>query len=352
MAATITTPAGRQLVIGENSEPRVLTGDEKAAVLLLALGPDYGKPILQELDELELRTLSRAMVKLGPITQEMLDDLFVEFVTGISSTGSVAGNKDTTERLLLSFLPPERVDSIMEELRGPAGRTMWEKLSNVHEDVLANYLRNEYPQTIAVVLSKIAVDHASRVLSVLPEELAMEVVQRMLALDPVQKDILDKIEQTLRTEFMTTLSQSKRRDSHELMAEIFNSFDRQTEARFMTGLEENSRDDAERIKALMFTFEDLSKLETAAIQSLLQKVDKKDLALALKGASGHVKEMFFANMSSRASKMLQDDMEAMGPVRLKDVDEAQTRMVAAAKDMAARGEIVIAKNNSDEQMVA
>src|SRR6202020_683540 len=144
----------------------------------------------------------------------------------MSASGALMGTFDATERLLQQYLPTEGVSGIMEEIRGPAGRNMWEKLSNVQEDVLANYLKNEYPQTIAVVLSKIAADHASKVLAVLPEELALEVVRRMLGLDPVQKDILEKIETTLRTEFMSTLSHTKRRDSHEQMAEIFNSFDR------------------------------------------------------------------------------------------------------------------------------
>jgi flagellar motor switch protein FliG len=222
----------------------------------------------------------------------------------------------------------------------------------VQADVLAAYLKNEYPQTIAVVLSKIATEHASRVLAVLPEELAMDVVQRMLGLDPVQKEILEKIETTLRTEFMSTLNHAKRRDSHEQMAEIFNSFDRQTEARFITTLEEQNRDDAERIKALMFTFEDLGKLDASAIQTLLSKMDKKELALALKGANDGLKETFFGNMSARTVKMLKDDMEAMGPVRLKDVDEAQGRIVSTAKDLAAKGDIVIMKSKADDQMVA
>jgi flagellar motor switch protein FliG len=189
------------------------------------------------------------------------------------------------------------------------------------------------------------------VLAVLPESLALEVVQRMLALDSVQKEILEKIEATLRTEFMSTLNHTKRRDSHEQMAEIFNSFDRQTEARFMTSLEERNRDAAERIKALMFTFEDLGRLDASAIQALLTKVDKKELALALKGANDTVKDFFFSNMSARSGKLLKDDMEAMGPVRLKDVDEAQGRLVATAKDMAARGEIVLNKGKSDEEMI-
>jgi flagellar motor switch protein FliG len=343
---------GKQLSVSGDATSRGLAGDEKAAVLLLALGPDFGRPILEELDEMEIRQLSRAMVRLGPITPEMLDSLLIEFVTTISTSGTMSGNSETTQRLLLSFLPPERVDAIMEEIRGPAGRNMWEKLSNVQEDVLANYLKNEYPQTIAVVLSKLATDHASKVLAHMPEPLAMEVVHRMLTLEPVQKEILEKIETTLRTEFMSTLSHTKRRDSHEQMAEIFNAFDRQTEARFLTTLEERDRDAADRIKALMFTFEDLARLEAGAIQTLIQKLDKRELAMALKGASDTVKEVFFANMSARAGKVMKDDMQAMGPVRLKDVDEAQGRMVATAKDLAAKGEIVITKGKADEEMIA
>ncbi|NOZ33378.1 MAG: flagellar motor switch protein FliG [Alphaproteobacteria bacterium] len=351
LTKTDTAAGAAQLVIKQDATHRPLDGTEKAAALLLALGPEFGKPIFEELDEIEIRQLSRSMVQIGPITQSMLDDVFVEFVTQVSSSGNLTGNADTTERLLLSFLPNDRVDSIMEEIRGPAGRNIWEKLSNVQEDVLASFLKNEYPQTVCVVLSKLSTSHASRVLASLPEELAMDVVQRMLAIEPVQKDILDKIEATLRTEFMSTLAHTKRRDSHEQMADIFNSFDRQTEARFLTTLEEISRESAERIKALMFTFDDLSGLESAAIQTLLQSVGKAELALALKGANEGTREFFLSNMSARASKMLKDDMEAMGPVRLRDVDEAQSQMVNTAKDLAAKGEIVIAKNSGDEEMI-
>jgi flagellar motor switch protein FliG len=344
-------PSEGRLVVQGDAAERELDGDEKAAAILLALGPDYGKAIFEELDEIEIRQLSSAMVRIGPITQNMLDELLVDFVTRLSSNTNLAGTPDSTERLLLSFLPKERVDFIMEEIRGPAGRTIWEKLSNVQEDVLANFLKNEYPQTAAVVLSKLSPDHASRVLANLPEALSMECVLRMLAIEPVQKDVLDKIESTLRTEFVSTLSPSRLRDSYEQMAEIFNSFDRQTETRFIASLEEIDRDAAERIKALMFTFDDMAALESAAIQTILQSVEKSDLALALKGASEATRDFFFSNMSARASKMLREDMDTMGPVRLKDVDEAQSRLLNTAKDLAARGDIVITKNRGDEEMI-
>jgi flagellar motor switch protein FliG len=261
------------------------------------------------------------------------------------------GSFEQTQRLLSSFLPKDRVEGMMEEIRGPAGRTMWDKLGNVNEAVLANYLKNEYPQTVAVVLSKVKGEHAARVLAALPEDFALECVQRMLRMEPVQREILDKIEQTLRTEFMSNLARTSKRDSHEMMAEIFNNFDRQTESRFLTALEERSRDAAERIRALMFVFEDLNKLDPGGIQTLLRAVDKEQLTLALKGASDTLRDMFFANMSERAAKIMREDMDAKGPVRLKDVDQAQTAMVQTAKDLATKGEIILAGSGADDELI-
>jgi flagellar motor switch protein FliG len=328
-----------------------LKGSERAAVLLLALGGESGKNIFSHLDETEIKDISAAMSRLGTVSPAMMEDLIVDFVTRISAKGSLSGNAESTERLLASFLPGERVNSIMEEIRGPAGRNMWEKLSNVPENILANYLKNEYPQTVAVVLSRIRSDHAARVLTHLSEDFALEVIGRMLRIESVQKDVLEKVEQTLRTELMSNLSHTSRRDSHELMAEIFNNFDRQTEARFLTALEERNRDAADRIKALMFTFDDLTKLDSASAQTLLRNIEKDKLAIALKGATEQAREFFYSNMSKRAGEMMREDMAAMGPVRLRDVDEAQALMVATAKDLAAKGEILITKSKGDDELV-
>lgn len=340
-----------ELQISEDAVHRDLNGADRAAVLLLSLGGEYGAEVWQRLDELEIKEISLAMARLGPVSPAMMENLLVDFVAKLSAKGAVMGNYESTERLLTSILPEDQVKSIMEEIRGPAGRTMWEKLSNVQETLLANFLKNEYPQTVAVVLSKIKSDHASRVLSLLPEELSLEVINRMLRMESVQTDILDKIEQTLRVEFMANLSRRSKRDPHEHMADIFNSFDRQTEARFMSSLEEENEESAEKIKNLMFTFDDLAKLDGMAIQTLLRFVERPQLALALKGAGDGIRDAFFENMSQRAAKLLRDDMEALGPVRLKDVDEAQSGMVNTAKDMAARGEIMISNNQGEDELV-
>jgi flagellar motor switch protein FliG len=346
IASVVANLAGRT-----EKSTRKLTGPERAAVLMLALGEQHGSKIWNLLDDDELRELSITMSTLGTIDAASIEELLLEFVGRLSASGSLMGNYDATERLLQQYLPPERVGGIMEEIRGPAGRNMWEKLSNVQEEVLANYLKNEYPQTVAVVLSKIRPEHAARVLSILPEELALDVINRMLKMEAVQKEVIERVENTLRVEFMSNLSQTRRRDAHEVMAEIFNNFDRQTETRFLTSLEEENRESAERIKALMFTFDDLVRLDTGSAQTLMRHIDKDKLAVALKGASEPVRQFFLSNMSTRAAKMLADDMQAMGPVRLRDVDDAQAQLVNLAKDLAAKGEIMIAKSRSDEELI-
>src|SRR6202171_4218277 len=345
IATVIANLASRQ---GNRPKGPPMSGPRRAAILMLALGEQYGGKVWSLLDDDEVRELSMAMSTLGTVEADVVEDLLLEFVSRMSASGALMGTYDATERLLQQYLPPERVGGVMDEIRGPAGRNMWEKLSNVQEEVLANYLKNEYPQTISVVLSKIRPEHAARVLAILPEELARDVINRMLRMESVQKEVLERVASTLRTEFMSNLSQTRRRDAHELMAEIFNNFDRQTETRFMTALEDENHESAERIKALMFTFDDLTKLDSASAQTLMRHIDKDKLGIALKGAAEPVRQFFLSNMSTRAAKMLMDDMQAMGPVRLREVDEAQGVLVNLAKDLAAKGEIVISKSRSEE----
>jgi len=288
---------------------------------------------------------------LGMVGSTVIERLFVDFTEQISSTTGLTSTLESTERLLAKVLGKDKVGNIMEEIRGPAGRTMWDKLGNVNEQVLANYLKNEYPQTVAVVLSKIRSDHAARVLGILPESFAMEVVMRMLRMESVQKEVLEDVEKTLRNEFMSNLARTNRRDPHEVMAEIFNSLDRNVETRFISALEERNRDAADKIKSLMFTFEHLGLLDPSGVQTLIRNVDKTKLALALKGANDTLKELFFSNMSERAAKILREDMASMGPVRLRDVDEAQQILVKATKELATKGEIVISSGKDEDEVI-
>ena len=330
---------------------RSCSGLDKAAMIMLSLAEEHASKLFALMEDDEIKDVSQRMSTLGTLTNEVVEKLFVEFVQQISSTGSLVGSYESVERLLNATLGKERVDSIMEDIRGPAGRTMWDKLGNVNEVVLANYLKNEYPQTVAVVMSKIKSDHAASVLASLPDEFAMEVVTRMLRMEPVQKDILEDVEKTLRNEFMSNLARTNKRDSYELMAEIFNNLDRSAETRFLDSLSKRNAESSERIRALMFTFEDLIKLDPGGVQTLLRRIDKSRLAISLKGASEAIRNLFFSNMSERASKILREDMQSLGPVRLRDVDEAQTEVVGIAKELADRGEIMIVDQKSEDELV-
>lgn len=337
--------------VGEPPELKKYSGMQRAAAMMLALGKDHGAPIWDQLSTDEIKELSACIAQLGRIPSAVVEHLLVQFSGEVASMASLHGSFETTERLLEGILPTARVKEIMEDIRGPSGRTMWDKLSNVSETVLAGYLKNEYPQTVAVILHKLRSDHAARVLAELPQELGTDVVMRMLRMDTVQKDVILQVEQTLKSEFMTNLSRAQRRDPHETMAEVFNALDRATEEAMLTALDERAPESAERIRALMFTFEDLAGLLPAAIQTIVRNCNKRELALALKGAPEEMKQMFFAGMTERAAKLMRDDMAAMGPVRARECEEAQTSLVRLAKSLGDRGEIMLVDPKSDDAMI-
>jgi flagellar motor switch protein FliG len=327
-----------------------LPGPQKAAVLMLALGEERAAALLARMHDDEVRDVSAAMASLSRVPSGAVEEVCREFSEEIGQAGALMGGWEATERMLLRSLPRDRVSQIMEELRGPAGRTMWDKLGNVSEQVLANYLKNEYPQTVAVVLSKVRPEHAARVLALLPEGFAMEAVMRMLRMESPQAEALEGVERTLKAEFMSNLARASRRDPHELMAEIFNNLDRSTEGRLMSSLEEAAGESAARIRSLMFTFDDLKRLDSQGFATLLRAVEKDKLAIALKGATEPLRERFLKSMSERASRMLRDDIAALGPVRLKDVEEAQASIVVLAKELAQQGEIKLSES-AQEAMV-
>ena len=323
-------------------------GIEKAAVLMLSLDPSQSRRILECMEFEEIRGLSHAMSQLGHTDSARVHDVLTEFRERVDAALGVMGGYDATERLLGSFMAADRVKAIMDEIGGPDSGTIWQKLAKIDEAALAAYLKNEYPQTVAVVLSKIASSHAAKILASLPAEFALDVVTRMLRMDVVQTDVLGDVERTLRAEFMSDLARTSKRDNHDVMAEIFNCLDRQTENRLMAALEEHDTNAAERIKTLMFTFEDLVRLDAAGVQTLIRSVGNERIALALKGASDRLKELILSNMSERAAKILKEDMTSMGPVRLKDVEEAQQVLVTTTKDLMASGDILIADGLHDQ----
>ena len=328
-----------------------LPGPQRAAALLLMLGEAEGAPIWQALEEEEVKKVSHAMVQLGALEAPTVEKLIIEFVTKLGNSGGISANFERTEALLLKIFPSEQVSLIMAEIKGASGKRVWASIAQVDPEILASFLRNEYPQTVAVVLSRVRADYAAKVLTILPEDFAIDVLNRMLRMETVQKEALRHIEETLRVEFVSTIAQTQRRDAHEMMADVFNAFDRQTEGRFLAALDQANRGSAKRIRELMFTFEDLLKLDPGSVQTLMRSVDNDTLCRALKGGNETTRAFFMKQMSTRAAKNLTDEMAALGPVRLKEVDEAQAKMTEIAKDLAEKGEIMIAKNSAEEELV-
>jgi flagellar motor switch protein FliG len=337
--------------VGEPPELKKFSGMERAAALMLALGKENGAPIWEHLAVEEIKELSSCISQLGRVPANVVEYLLLQFSGEVSSMASLHGSFESTERLLEGVLPGDKLKEVMEDIRGPSGRTMWDKLSNVSESVLAGYLKNEYPQTVAVILSKLSSDHAARVLSQLPRELSVDVIMRMLRMDTVQKDVILQVEQTLKNEFMSNLSRTHRRDPHESMAEMFNALDRTTEETLLSALDEKAPESAERIRALMFTFDDLANLLPASIAVIVRTADKREMALALKGAPEEMKQLFFSTMTERSAKLLREEMSAMGPVRSRDCEEAQTALVRLAKTLADNGEIVLVDPRSDDGLI-
>ena len=280
------------------------------------------------------------MSRLGRVSGDIVEALLSDFLERLGGTGGLVGGYRRRQAPARALLSADKVDAIMEDIRGPAGRTVWDKLGNVDESVLASYLKNEYPQTIA----RGAVAHPRRARRAGAGQPARRSRDRdgacaCCAWRWCKRTILDDVERTLRAEFMSNLARSQRRDNHEVMAEIFNSLDRSTETRFLELLEERNKESADRIRALMFTFEDLAKLDGHGIQTLLRHVDSGKLGLALKGASeSAARAVLSPTCRSAPPRSCATTWRSMGPVRLRDVEEAQTVLVTTAKELAAPGE--------------
>jgi len=335
----------------ELAELRQFSGPQRAAALMLAMGKDKFAPIWDQLSVEEIKEVSAGIASLGRVPTTIVEHFLARFSGELGGGSGLYGSMEAAENWLGDFFSEDQLGEIMSDIRGPSGRTVWDKLSNVSDSVLASYLKNENPQTVALILHNLEPSHSARVIQTLPREIMADILYRMLNIDTVQSDVLKRVEETLRQEFMNNLARTQRRNSHEALAEMFNSLDVKT-GEFMLGdLEKLSEDDAEKIRALMFTFTDLLGLLPEAIQAIIRPAEKRDLALALKPVDDEVKQKFFSAMTERAAKLMREEMQAMGPVRARDCEEAQANLVRVAKTLADRGEIVLIDPRNDDGLV-
>ncbi|WP_041077501.1 flagellar motor switch protein FliG [Thermotoga caldifontis] len=334
-------------------EKKQLTGKRKAAILLVMLGPEKAASVLKHLDESDVEQLTIEIANLGKITDEEKRQVLSEFqdITRAREMISQGGIEYAKEVLQKAF-GPEKAMRIIERLVSNLQVKPFDFLRQADPLQLVNFLQNEHPQTVAVILSYLEPQLAGRILSALPEDLQVEVIKRIALLERTSPDVIRDIEKNLERKLsgfvMQTFSQVGGVDT---AAEIMNSIDRSSERKIMEKLSYDSPELAEEIRKRMFVFEDIVKLDDRSVQIVLREIETRDLALALKGASEEVKQKIFKNISKRAAQLLQDELEYMGPVRLKDVEEAQQKIINVIRRLEEAGEIIIARGGGEELIV-
>lgn len=318
-----------------------LKGAEKVALVLMCADIESTEIIMNMMSDEELKRVTYAMTELPKNSKETVEDLLINFSKEVASVNPIVKSIGNIESFLVNILGEPKVSELLNDIKGPAGKDTWDKLSNINEELLANYLKNEYPQTIAFILSKIHPIQSAKVLQLFPRELTFDIIKRILNLDSVQKELLNTIEETLKEEFINSFNNVQEHDSTEVIAEIFNHLDSSEENYFMGLLEADNNEIAEEIRKLMFTFDDIIKIDGPGVQLIIRSIDKQDMNLALKGASTGIRDLFLSNMSNRAAAILEEELNTMGPVKLKDVNVAQTRIVNIVKGLVESGEVMI-----------
>jgi flagellar motor switch protein FliG len=322
-----------------------LSGAEKVAILMLAVGKAHAAKLLERLEQDEQKDVIRAMMTVGLVSGDMVERLLGTFLTRMQNA-DVFGSVAQAEEILLTAFPPEKVRPLLDELRGLSGRNIWDKLQAVPDTLVTAFLSAESPQTAAFVLTKLPAAQAARLLQQLPRALSEDVVKRIVNLTTVAKPVVDDVERVLRSEFLTNIGQSRMPDNHELVAEIFNHLERDLETAIFAALDQEMPEAAEHIRSLMFTFNDLRNIDDTGIELLIREIPQGLLPLALKGAQPDMVELFLRNMADRAGRMLREEIDGMR-ARLRDVEDARRQIVNVCKDLMNRGEITAAGEDDD-----
>ena len=323
-----------------------LTGPKKAAILLLALGEDAAADVMKNLEESEIQQVGYYMRRFTEVSTEELDAVLEEFYRNsvMSEEGvSISSSPDFVKNALTKALGADKAKELSDNLRAGEEEAGLDALRFAEPIMISNYIRNEHPQTIALILSYMNnVEQSSTVLRELPESVQADVLYRMAVIESIPPGVVSEMNEVLTEEMKTAGRMATSVGGVEPVAEILNSVDKATETRILTSIEETNPDLAEQIRELMFTFEDMALIDAKQMQIVMKDVDQADMVLALKTASDAVKELIFSSMSSRAAEMVQDDLENLGPAKLSDVEAAQQKIIKVVKKLEEDGSIVIA----------
>ncbi|NDY42885.1 flagellar motor switch protein FliG [Dissulfurirhabdus thermomarina] len=329
-------------------------GVEKAAVFLLTMGEQYTAEVFKHLSEDEVRRVSRVMAHVTNIPGEAVEKITDEVRTKMALVqGDMAVSvEDFLKKVLYNSMPEDQAERILTDILHQLHPSTFQKLTSLEPKVIVNFLRNEHPQTIAVILAHLSPELSAAVLGELPEKMQHEVIKRIATLDKINPDIIAEIDRVLEEELFTVeMSDATKVGGTEKVAEILNNVDRTLEEGILEKIESESVEMAEEIRKLMFKFEDLLEVDDTAIIAILKEISTEELKMAIKAASEELREKFYSNMSERASQMLKEDLEIMGPVRLKDVEMAQQMIIKVAKRLESEGKIVLGGKGGDEILV-
>jgi len=330
-----------------------LSGKKKAAVVLLSLGPELSSNVLKQFTEQEIESITMEIANLSRVEKEMRDAVLDEFLLLNQAQQYVLeGGVDYARELLERTLGRHKAMELIKRLKEQVRVRPFTFVRDADPGQLVNMISREHPQTISLILSYLDSQQAATVLSDLPEEMRADVARRIALMERTSPEILKEVEAVLEEKLSTVFQQDfTQAGGVETVVNILNSVDRGTEKIILEELEKEDAELADEIRQRMFIFEDIISLDDAAIQRVIREVDSKDLAKALKGASEEVKERIFRNISKRAAEMLEEDLEFMGPVRLREVEEAQQRVVAIIRRLDETGEIIISRGGEDAIIV-
>ncbi|MEN3043227.1 MAG: flagellar motor switch protein FliG [Fervidobacterium sp.] len=327
-----------------------LTGRRKAAILLVTMGPERAAKVLKNLEDSEVEALTIEIANLGKVTNEERKIVLEEFQSLTKAREMIiSGGIEYAKEMLIKAFGPEKAMQIIERLVSNLAVKPFEFMKSADVVQIVNFLQSEHPQTIALVLSFLDTRIAAQVLGSLPENLQLEVIKRISLLERASPDVVKEVEKLLEKKFAGVATQTLSVvGGLDTAAEIMNNLDRSTEKALMERLTYETPELAEEIRRRMFVFEDILKLDDRSVQLVLREVNTQDLAVALKGASEELKQKIFNNMSKRAQQLLKDEIEFMGPVRVKDVEEAQQKIINIIRRLEEAGEIVIARGGGEE----
>ncbi len=327
----------------------VIDGAKKTAVLLLALGEQFASEVFKRMDRNELAAVSKAMVDLDTVPKELVEAVLREFYRDlVTGREMIRGGQEAVKRLLLPNVDSDTAKYVSDYLNLDTGPAPFREIGKVSPKLLAQILRNEHPQTLALIIGNLRSEQAADLLTKLPAGVRTEVLMRLARLEAVPEEMLMAVDKVLQSQLIAMGGkEGKKVGGVQAVAEILNAVDRSTEEEVLAEIEEEAPSVAEEIRNLMFVFDDVAGLDDKAVREMLKEISNEDLTMALRGANEDMRTLFFKNMSERAGNMIKEDLEIMGPTRLADVETAQQNIVKIVRRLESEGRIVISRGSGD-----